>query len=99
MGNTGPVVDVQVYEYPNAAWAQYEIFERGGQTNLANPARPVKFGSRIYGQAKAAATGQIGEYVWASGNRLIVMPFYFSEPDEVLKAYLEKFPPSSADRL
>ncbi len=99
MGNTGSVVDVQLYEYPNAAWAQYEIFEQGGQTNLANPARPVKFGSRIYGQAKATATGQNGEYVWASGNRLIVMRFYFSEPDEVLKAYLERFPPSSADRL
>jgi hypothetical protein len=103
-GNTGPTVDVQVYGYSNAAWAKYQIFEQGGITNF-NPARPVKFGHRIYGGANAApnrqnetyTTGQNGEYVWASENRLIVMRFYSSEPDDVLKAYLEKFPPSSAD--
>jgi hypothetical protein len=107
MGKTGPVVDVEVYEYPSAAWAKYEIFEQGGRTDLANPARSFKFGNRIYGQAKAAAigqsgaynNGQIGEYVWASGNRLIVIRFYSAEPDEVLKAYLEKFPTAPTDRL
>ena len=105
MGKTGPTVDVEVYEYPNAAWAKYEIFERGGQTNF-NPPRPVKFGNRIYGGAKAAATGQSGaytngqngQYVWASGDRLIVMRFSSAEPDEVLKAYLEKFPTAAEDR-
>ncbi len=104
MGKTGSVVDVQIKEYPNAAWAQYEIFEQGDQINLANPARPVKFGSRIYGHATEAAigqngtytNGQNGTYIWVSGNRLITMLFYFAEPDEVLKAYLEKFPPSSS---
>ncbi len=105
-GRNNPAVDVQLYEYPTAAWAQYEIFERGGQLDLANPARPVKFGSRIYGQATEATgnagqngsytSGQNGSYIWASGNRLIVMLFYFAEPDDVLKAYLEKFPPSSS---
>lgn len=107
MGNTGPVVDVQVYEYPNTAWAKYEIFEQGGLTDLANPPRPVKFGSRIYGGANAApdgqhgsfTTGQNGKYLWASENRLVVIQFYSAEPDAVLKAYLAKFPPPSEDRL
>ncbi len=107
LGNTGPVVDVQVYEYPNAAWAKYEIFEQGGISDLANPARPVKFGSRIYGGATAAPNGQsgtftkgqVGKYVWASENRLVIIQFYSAEPDAVLKTYLEKFPTPPADRL
>ncbi|HEY1730095.1 MAG TPA: hypothetical protein VGG15_00005, partial [Terriglobales bacterium] len=106
-GDTGPTVDVHIYEYANAALAKYEIFGQGGRTDLANPARPVKFGSRIYGQAQPAAArqngaytnGQNGEYVWASGNRLIVVQAYSAEPDEIVKAYLAKFLPPASDRL
>lgn len=98
--NIGPHVDVQVQEYPNAAWAEYEIVEQGFGIDLANPARPVKFGSRLYGQAKAGDTGQNGFYIWTSENRLIILQFFSAEPDELLKAYLDKFPNSSSrDRL
>jgi hypothetical protein len=97
-GNVGPHVDVQVQEYPNAAWAGYEIVEQGFGIELANPARPVKFGSRLYGQAKAGDNGQNGFYIWASENRLVILQFRSAEPDEVLKAYLERFPTSTTDR-
>jgi hypothetical protein len=93
----GPFVDVQVREYPHAAWAEYEILEQGTGIDLANPRRPVKFGSRIYGQEeKAADWGKNGSYLWASGNRLVTLHFFSAEPDEILKAYLDKFPTSAS---
>lgn len=98
-GNVGPHVDVQVLEYPNALWASHQVVDRGFGIDLGNPARPEKFGYRLYGQAKPAAKGQDGFYIWASNNRIVSLDFHSAEPDEVLKAYEEKFPPASTDHI
>ena len=93
--NVGPHVDVQVLEYPNASWATHEVVDQGFGIDLGNPARPVKFGYRLYGQARPATSGQDGFYIWASNSWIVSLQFFSAEPDEVLKAYLEKFPPAS----
>lgn len=97
--NIGPRVDVQVQQYPSAPWAKWAIPEQGFNVVLANPARPVKFGNRLFGQAKQALNGQDGFYIWQSEDWLIIVRFFSAEPDEILKAYLEKYPTSSIDRL
>lgn len=97
--NIGPHVDVRVQQYPNAAWAKWEITEQGFDVGLANPARPVKFGYRLFGQAKLALNGQDGWYIWESEASLILVQFFSADPDEILKAYLERFPASPVDRL
>ena len=97
--NVGPSVDVQVLEYPNALWANHEVVDQGFGIDLGNPARPVKFGNRLYGQARPAGNGQDGFYIWASNNRIVSLQFFSADPDEVLKAYLEKFPPASTDHI
>ena len=38
--------------------------------------------------------GWNGFYLWASGNRLVSLQFSSAEPDEILKAYLERYPSS-----
>lgn len=97
--NIGPHVDVQVREYPNAAWAKWEITEQGFDVGLGNPARPVKFGNLLFGQAKPALKGQDGWYIWESEDWLILVQFFSADPDEILKAYLERFPASPVDRF
>jgi hypothetical protein len=97
-GNVGPHIDVGVREYPNALWANHEVVDQGFGIDLGNPAT-VKFDYRLYGQAKPAAKGQDGFYIWASNNRIVSLEFYSADPDEVLKAYLEKFPPASTDHI
>jgi hypothetical protein len=92
--NVGPHVDVQVEQYPNAAWAKYEILEQGFGIDLGNPARPEKFGYRLYGQAEPTRNGQNGFYLWSSNDYLVILRFSSADPDEFLKAYLEKFPSS-----
>jgi MFS family permease len=97
--NVGPHADVQVLEYPNALWASHEVVDQGFGIDLGDPARPVKFGYRLYGQARSATSGQNGFYIWASNNRIVSLQFFSAEPDEVLKAYLEKFPPAPTDHI
>lgn len=98
-GNIGAHVDVQVLEYPTALWARHEVVDQGFGIDLGNPARPVKFGYRLYGQARPAANGEDGFYIWASDNRIIIVQFFSAQPDEVMKAYLEKFPPASTEHI
>jgi hypothetical protein len=90
----GPHVDVQVQEYPNEAWAKFELGEQGFATNLADIEKPTKFGNRILAQTKFVGRGGDAFYFWSSANRLVILQFSSGDPDEFLKEYLGRYPSS-----
>jgi hypothetical protein len=90
----GPHVDVQVQEYPNEAWAMYELGEQGFATNLADIEKLTKFGNRILAQTEFVGRGGGAFYFWSSANRLVILQFSSGDPDEFLKEYLGRYPSS-----
>ncbi len=92
----GPFVVVKMEEYPNESWAAFELVQEAADIDWNNPER-VKFGNRIYGVSYSLEAGFGGKYCWTSGNRLLSVHFYGLDPDAVLQAYLQKYPPSKPD--
>jgi hypothetical protein len=85
----GPTdVSVSLTEYPNSAWASYEL----RNTPTPNAAymyakyrkNVMKFGNWVLQNS--------GQFYWPSGNNLLTVYFHNGERDEFLKAYLEKYP-------
>jgi hypothetical protein len=85
----GPTdVSVSLTEYPNSAWASYEL------RNIPTPnaaymyakyrKNVMKFGNWVLQNS--------GQFYWPSGNNLLTVYFHNGERDEFLKAYLEKYP-------
>jgi hypothetical protein len=77
-------VMVVVTQYPNVAWAKYDVLNNPGSVDIHSVSQ---FGHRIY---------QNGAYFsWASGTKLVRLDLHgVSQPviDEFLKAYLAKYP-------
>ena len=92
-GTTYGGVTVNVTEYPNTAWAKYEVRNTPTEhefTDHTNFKHLTRFGNNLF---------QYGpmNFIWASDNKVIflycegVMPEVI---DEFLKAYLAKYPSS-----
>ena len=93
-----PYVRVELEEFPNAKWASWELRDKGNGIDWANPERPVKFGSRLYGVSYPETAGGGGMYCWTSDNRVLCLRYYRADPDVVLQAYLQKYPAPPAER-
>jgi len=75
-----------VIQYPNAAWAKFDVLNSTGRVGIP---RLSRFGQTFY---------QDGPYFsWSSGDRRILLDCQSTPPeviDEFLKAYLAKYPGS-----
>ena len=87
-------VDVHIEEYPNAAWAKFQLGEQGFATNLADIEKPLKFGNLVWAETKFLNQSGTGYYFWTSREYLIVIEFHEVDPEAFLKAYLQKYPSS-----
>jgi hypothetical protein len=89
-------VTAQVWEYPNAAWAKYQL----RSTPFGDP--PIVYSGQIKTVTKfgnpvlinALAGGPIPYVYWASTNRVIVLHYSGQEDDEFVRQYLDKYPSS-----
>lgn len=85
----GGYVRIRVEEYPNAAWAKFQIAEQGfGKRNTE-----LKFGNKVEGNTEYQRNGE-GYYLWSSGDFLVVLELHDVNPDPLLQAYLQKYPSS-----
>jgi hypothetical protein len=79
-------ITVSVIQYPNAAWAKFDVLNSTGRVGIP---RLSRFGQTFY---------QDGPYFsWSSGDRRILLDCQSTPPeviDEFLKAYLAKYPSS-----
>jgi hypothetical protein len=90
-GSIGPNIDIDVDDYPNEAWANHQL----GEEDLMWTATMTvsdKFGNRIHGVNNTSIG--TARYYWTSGKRLVTVQSYRVQPDNFLKAYLEKYPSS-----
>ena len=90
----GPFVMVNVQEYPNAAWAKYELRDQRFALDLDDMQLPVRFGNRVLEQTDHVY--KLGDtcYSWVSQNRFVTLEFSSLEADEFLQEYLIKYPSS-----
>jgi hypothetical protein len=91
-------VEVEVREYPNEAWARFEVRERYDLEPDPDHAYVItKFGSPI-GFNRNSVLMKTGEYVyWISGSRLISIHTRDADPAQFIRRYLQKYP-SNAPR-
>ena len=82
-------VSVRVEEYPNAAWAKFQILEQvfGKHTT------EIKFGNKVEASADFPDKGE-GYYLWSSRNFFVRLELHHVDPDPFLQAYLQKYPSS-----
>jgi len=91
-----PSVTAKVWEYPNAAWANYQL----RSTPFGDP--PILYSGQIKTVTKlgnpvlinALAGGPIPYVYWASTNRVIVLHYSGQEDDEFVRQYLDIYPSS-----
>jgi hypothetical protein len=86
--NVGPHVDVHIQEWPNAAWAKWELDQQNFSPSLNHAEYTTKFGNRILLKPEGKETA----YAWPSGSRFVIMEVDTADPDLFLKGYLEKYP-------
>jgi hypothetical protein len=91
-----PGVTVQISEYPNAAWAKYQLkdvpFRDADILYSGNIKTVTKFGHSVLINAMQ---GGHGSYVyWPSANNVVVLHYSGEEDDEFVKQYLAKYPSS-----
>jgi len=94
--DVGPHVDVQIQDWPNPDWANWELAEQGFSTAHKGIEESNRFGNRILqtqGDPKAPNRwGTSARYGWSSGNRVIFLDVLATDPTDFLKRYLEKYP-------
>lgn len=87
-----PYIDVAILEFPSAAWAKFEMEE------LSSGLRAEEFSSRPSAQVRVLSNkgipnaGDHERFVWYSGSYMLDLQSNFADADEVLRAYLEKYP-------
>lgn len=93
--NVGPHADIHIEEWPNVAWAKWEL-ENGNFSRLnGGVEQSFQFGNRtLYKHAPNDRWGPNQSYAWISENRIIVLEFYSVAPSEFLRVYLQKYPSS-----
>jgi hypothetical protein len=92
----GPHVDVHIEEWPNAAWAKWEL-SNGNLAPELNMGieQPVKFGNRvIYQHAPSDRWGPNQTYAWVSQNKIVTIELSSVPADEFLEKYLQRYPSS-----
>lgn len=88
-------VEVAIRDYPNSAWANYELLEDPALSGGAAQAQTVEFGNRIYSDSHFKGQNGTESYLWTSGKQMVVMRFVSTPPGAFLEAYLEKYPSSN----
>jgi hypothetical protein len=89
--------DVQVYQYPNAAWAAYQAQQFLWDSIAENPkavTTVTKFGNKVIMNTLMRYPNGGGDlyFYWASGNWFVKVTFDAAEEDEFLKEYLVRYP-------
>jgi hypothetical protein len=89
--------DVEVEQYPNAAWAAYQTKEFMWDSAAQNPkavTTVTKFGSKVIMNTLEGSPNGGGNlyFYWASRNWFVKVTFNVSEDDEFLKEYLALYP-------
>lgn len=88
--NVGPHVDVQVKQWPNAAWARWALEEENFSPGLNQVEQIVRFGNRILLKRAGAET----LFAWPSGDRFIILEVYSADAEAFIQQYLQKYPSS-----
>lgn len=89
--------DVEVRQYPNAAWATYQTMNFMWDLVAQNPkavTTVTKFGNKVIMNRLMRYPNGGGDlyFYWASGNWFVRITFNVSEDDEFLKEYLTRYP-------
>lgn len=89
--------DVQVFQYPNAAWAAYQTKQFLWDLTAENPkavTTVTKFGNKVIMNTLMRYQNGGGDlyFYWASGNWFVKVTFDAAEEDEFLREYLVRYP-------
>jgi hypothetical protein len=89
-------VTAQVWEYPNAAWAKYQLKATPfGDPPITYPGQikqVAKFGNPVL--VNALSGGPVPYVYWPSTTRIIVLHYSGPEDDEFVRQYLVRYPSS-----
>lgn len=91
--------DVEVRQYPNAAWAAYQTKTFMWDSVIQRPKAVTvvtRLGNRVIMNTLEASPNGGGNlyFYWTSGNWFVEVTFNVSEEDEFLKEYLARYPSS-----
>jgi NADH:ubiquinone oxidoreductase subunit 6 (subunit J) len=93
--NIGPHADIRVEEWPNAAWAKWELENGNYASFYAYVEQSFQFGNRIRcTHAPNDRWGPNQSCAWTSENKIVVLEFYSVSPGGFLRMYLQKYPSS-----
>lgn len=89
--------DVEVFQYPNAAWAAYQTKEFMWDSVAEDPkavATVTRFGNKVIMNTLEGSPNGGGNlyFYWASGHWFVKVTFHVSEEDEFLREYLARYP-------
>jgi hypothetical protein len=93
-GGNPPAIDLEIVQYPTAAWADYAMRGKAfgsGPGYYQRPRDLVRIGHHILALENPHEKGH-GEFYWADGSILVTVRSYTSDPTPFIDAYLQKFP-------
>ena len=93
--DVGPHADIRVEEWPNAAWAKWQLEDGNFSALVVGVEQSLQFGNRI--RCKYARDDRWGpnqSCAWTSANKIVELDFDSLAPNEFLQLYLQKYPSS-----
>jgi hypothetical protein len=88
-------VTVQVWEYPNAEWAKYQLRNTPFAAATALIPEKIKTVKKFGNSVLENGEGINSQYIyWSSANRLIVLHYSGQTDEEFVRQYLSRYPSS-----
>jgi hypothetical protein len=89
-----PVAEIEIRQYPNAAWAKFELWDLPiGPRDPETAPKVTKAGNRLM-TIDRASTGGDEYYYWVSGACIIAIRVHDVNSDSFLREYLALYPSS-----